>query len=238
MRKKQEKKETTVGNSFEIVEAYKALRANLLFSLASSQKKIVLVSSSEPGAGKSTTCSNLAVLMAQTGSRVLLVDADLRKPTLHKHFHVSKSDGLTRYLINLATWQECVQKDVAPNLDLITSGPIPPNPSELLGSARMVQFLNRVAEEYAYVFIDTPPVNVVTDGLVLAARASGTVLVCRQNATTYDELEEAVNNIKNVNGNLLGVIINDYKQIGSERKRQYYYKKYGYGYGYGTTHKD
>lgn len=238
MPKAKEQKKTTVENSFEIVEAYKALRANLLFSLAASPKKIVLVSSSEPGAGKSTTCSNLAVLMAQTGSRVLLVDADLRKPTLHKHFHVSKSEGLTRHLINLATWQDIVQKDVAPNLDLITSGPIPPNPSELLGSARMVQFLNQVAEEYAYVFIDTPPVNVVTDGLVLAARASGTVLVCRQSVTTYDELEEAVNNIENVNGNLLGVIINDYKQIGTERKRQYYYKKYGYGYGYGATHKD
>ena len=238
MRKTKDGKKAAVGNSFEIVEAYKALRANLLFSLASSQKKIVLVSSSEPGAGKSTTCSNLAVLMAQMGSRVLLVDADLRKPTLHRHFHVSKSEGLTRHLINLSTWKDIVQKDVAPNLDLITSGPIPPNPSELLGSARMVQFLNQAAEEYAYVFVDTPPINVVTDGLVLAARASGTILVCRQNSTTYDELEEAVKNIENVNGNLLGVIINDYKQVGTERKRQYYYKKYGYGYGYGTTHKD
>lgn len=238
MRNKREKKGMTVGNSFEIVEAYKALRANLLFSLASAQKKIVLVSSAEPGAGKSTTCSNLAVLMAQTGSRVLLVDADLRKPTLHRHFHVSKSEGLTRHLINLASWQDCIQREVAPNLDLVTSGPIPPNPSELLGSARMVQFLNQAAEEYAYVFVDTPPINVVTDGLVLAARAAGTVLVCRQNSTTYDELAEAVENIKNVNGNLLGVIINDYKQVGSERKRQYYYKKYGYGYGYGTAHKD
>lgn len=234
---KSNEKKTTVGNSFEIVEAYKALRANLLFSLASSPQKIILVSSSEPGAGKSTTCSNLAVLMAQTGSRVLLVDADLRKPTLHRHFHVSKSNGLTRHLINLSTWQEIVQKEVAPNLDLITSGPIPPNPSELLGSARMVQFLNQVAEEYDYVFIDTPPVNVVTDSLVLAARASGTILVCRQNVTTYDELTEAIKNIENVNGTLLGVVINDYKRLGTERKK-YYYNKYGYGYGYGATHKD
>lgn len=218
------------NDAMVVVEAYKKLRANLLFTLASTNKKIVMFSSPEPNAGKSTTCSNLAVMMAQTGNRVLLIDADLRRPTLHRIFHVNRAEGLTRYLINLSDWEECVKKDVSPNVDLITSGPIPPNPSELLGSARMVQLLNRVAEQYDYVFIDTPPVNVVTDGLVLAARAAGVVLLSRYNSTTYDELQETIDSVKNVHGNLLGVIINDYRYTASEKQRRYYTKRYGYGY--------
>ena len=235
MRKKKQSKTPQITGSGDdavlVVEAYKKLRANLLFSLASSKKKIILFSSPEPDTGKSTTCGNLAVMMAQTGHRVLLIDADLRRPTLHRIFRVNKAEGLTRYLINVATWEECVKKDVSPNVDLITSGPIPPNPSELLGSARMQQLLDEAAEQYDYVFVDTPPVNVVTDGLVLAARAAGVVLLSRYNTTTYDELQEAVDSVKNVQGNLLGVIINDYKYTTDNKQRRYYTRRYGYGYG-------
>lgn len=223
--------------TFEIVEAYKTLRANLLFSLASAEKKIVVVSGSEPSAGKSTTCSNLAVLMAQTGSSVLLIDADLRKPTMHRVFHVNRQDGLTKLLLNMGDTENSIIKEVAPHMDLLPAGPIPPNPSELLGSVRMARLLNKLAEKYEYIFIDTPPINVVTDGLILSSRAAGTVLVARQNSTTYDELREAVEKIKNVNGNLLGVVINDYTYVAGERQHRYYYKRYGYrykyGYGYG-----
>ena len=202
---------TLMGGTFEIIEAYKSLRANLLFSLANAQKKIVVVSGAEPDVGKSTTSSNLAVMMAQTGSRVLLIDADLRKPTLHKTFHVSRSDGLTKCLLRPGDWESAIVKEVAPHLDLLPSGPIPPNPSELLGSARMVQLLNAFSEKYEYIFIDTPPINVVTDGLILISRSAGAVLVTRQNQTTYEEVQESVDNIRKVNGNLLGVVINDYK---------------------------
>lgn len=211
-----------------VVEAYKKLRANLLFALASTNKKIIMFSSPEPNTGKSTTCSNLAVMMAQTGNKVLLIDADLRRPTLHRIFHVNKNEGLTRYLINLCDWQECVKREVSPNVDLIASGPIPPNPSELLGSARMFNLLDRVAEQYDYVFVDTPPVNVVTDGLVLAARAAGVVLLSRYGSTTYDELKEAIDSVKKVEGNLLGVIINDYQYTTNEKQRRYYTRRYGY----------
>ena len=220
---------TPMGGTFEIIEAYKSLRANLLFSLANAQKKIVVVSSAEPDVGKSTTSSNLAVMMAQTGSRVLLIDADLRKPTLHKTFHVSRSDGLTKCLLRSGDWESAIVKEVAPHLDLLPSGPIPPNPSELLGSARMVQLLNAFSEKYEYIFIDTPPINVVTDGLILISRSAGAVLVTRQNQTTYEEVQESVDNIRKVNGNLLGVVINDYKITAGERQRRYYYKHYGYG---------
>lgn len=219
---------TLMGGTFEIIEAYKSLRANLLFSLANAQKKIVVVSGAEPDVGKSTTSSNLAVMMAQTGSRVLLIDADLRKPTLHKTFHVSRSDGLTKCLLRPGDWESAIVKEVAPHLDLLPSGPIPPNPSELLGSARMVQLLNAFSEKYEYIFIDTPPINVVTDGLILISRSAGAVLVTRQNQTTYEEVQESVDNIRKVNGNLLGVVINDYKITAGERQRRYY-KHYGYG---------
>lgn len=220
---------TPMGGTFEIIEAYKSLRANLLFSLANAPKKIVVVSGAEPDVGKSTTSSNLAVMMAQTGSRVLLIDADLRKPTLHKTFHVSRSDGLTKCLLRSGDWESAIVKEVAPHLDLLPSGPIPPNPSELLGSARMVQLLNAFSEKYEYIFIDTPPINVVTDGLILISRSAGAVLVTRQNQTTYEEVQESVDNIRKVNGNLLGVVINDYKTTAGERQRRYYYKHYGYG---------
>ena len=220
---------TLMGGTFEIIEAYKSLRANLLFSLANAQKKIVVVSGAEPDVGKSTTSSNLAVMMAQTGSRVLLIDADLRKPKLHKTFHVSRSDGLTKCLLRPGDWESAIVKEVAPHLDLLPSGPIPPNPSELLGSARMVQLLNAFSEKYEYIFIDTPPINVVTDGLILISRSAGAVLVTRQNQTTYEEVQESVDNIRKVNGNLLGVVINDYKITAGERQRRYYYKHYGYG---------
>ncbi len=215
-----------------VVEAYKKLRANLLFSLAPIQEKIIIVSSPEPNVGKSTVCGNLAVMMAQTGSKVLLIDADLRKPTLHRMFQVLKGDGLTRYLINLCDWQECVKKQVAPGVDLMPSGPIPPNPSELLGSSRMANLLEIVSQQYDYVFVDMPPVNVVTDALVLAARAAGVVLLSRYNSTTYDDMREAVASIQNVHGNLLGVIVNDYRYEGEEKQRQYYRKRYGYKYVY------
>lgn len=217
-----------------VVEAYKKLRANLLFSLAPIQKKIIIVSSPEPNVGKSTVCGNLAVMMAQTGSKVLLIDADLRKPTLHRMFHVLKGEGLTRYLVNLGDWQACVKKEVAPGVDLMPSGPIPPNPSELLGSNRMANLLETVSAQYDYVFIDMPPVNVVTDALVLAARAAGVVLLSRYNSTTYDDLREAAESVQKVKGNLLGVIINDYRYEGEEKQRQYYRRRYGYKYVYAS----
>lgn len=223
---------TAENDAALVVEAYKKLRANLLFAMASKENKVIIVTSPEPNVGKSTVCGNLAVMMAQTGRKVLLIDADLRKPTLHRMFHVMKADGLTRYLINMASLEECIKPNVAPGLDLMPSGAIPPNPSELLGSARMAGLLEKVSEQYDYVFIDMPPVNVVTDGLVLAARAAGVVMLSRYNSTTYDELREAIESVKNVHGNLLGVIINDYRYEGEEKQRQYYRKRYGYRYAY------
>ena len=137
-----EKSGDSIRNAnFRMAEAYKLIRTNLLFTLANTDNRAVAFTSAEPNAGKSTTCCNLGIVMAQTGARVVVVDADMRKPTQHRNFRVSKIEGLSKILGGLSSLDECVQKNVVPNLDLIPSGAIPPNPSELLGSARMAELL-------------------------------------------------------------------------------------------------
>ena len=228
-----------IASTFQIVEAYKAIRANLLFALATSDSKVVALSSAEPNAGKSTAASNLAITMAQTGAKVLLIDADMRKPTQHRNFKRSRSTGLSKILSGLTTFQETVQKQVKPNVDVILSGPTPPNPSELLGSARMKSLLDEVSKEYDYIFVDMPPLCVVADALVVAPNAAGVVLVARQNQTTYDEFDEAIEKVENAGINLLGVVMTDvnmavskYSRYGRYGNRYSRYGRYG-GYGGG-----
>lgn len=220
--------------AFRVAEAYKMIRTNLLFTLANTNSKIVICSSAEPSAGKSTLCSNLAIVMAQTGAKVLLIDADMRKPVQHRNFRVSKSLGLSKILGNLNTFEECVKRDVVPGLDLVPSGSIPPNPSELLGSEKMKKLFAQVEETYDYIFVDTPPLAVVADALVLAPQSAGVVLVARQKQTTYDELEECIESIKRIDANLLGVVVTDMHVNASGYMRydsKYYYRSYNYEYG-------
>ena len=134
-----------IASTFQIVEAYKTIRTNLLFALAPCDNKVVVISSAEPNAGKSTVSCNLAITMAQTGAKVLLIDADLRKPTQHKTFRVSKSNGLSRVLSGQIDVEECICREVARGLDLLPSGSLPPNPSELLSSDAMAELLDRLA---------------------------------------------------------------------------------------------
>lgn len=219
--------------SFRIAEAYKMIRTNLLFTLANTKNRVVIFSSAEPSAGKSTLCANLAIVMAQTGARVVLVDADMRKPVQHRNFRLSKTQGLSKILGGLATPEECIVRQVLPNLDLIPSGTIPPNPSELLGSSRMKALLEALQQQYDYVFIDTPPLGVVADALVLVPQSAGAVLVARHKQTTYDELEEAIEGIQRINGTMLGVVLSDVQPqkgayAGYEKRR--YYRDYNYEY--------
>ncbi len=220
--------------AFRVAEAYKLIRTNLLFTLANAKSKTVVFSSAEPSAGKSTLCSNLAIVMAQTGAKVLLIDADMRKPVQHRNFRVSKTLGLSKILGNLNALEECIQHDVTPNLDLMPSGSIPPNPSELLGSERMKALLAKVEEQYDYIFIDSPPLAVVADALVIAPQAAGVVLVARQKQTTYDDLEESIEAIKQIDATMLGVVVTDvhtesagYARYDNKR----YYRSYNYEYG-------
>lgn len=225
--------------AFQVMEAYKMIRTNLMFSLATKESSVVVFSSAEPSAGKSTLSANLAIVMAQTGARVLLIDADMRKPTQHRNFQLSRTMGLSKILGGLATVEECLHKDAKPNVDVILSGPTPPNPSELLGSARMTSLLEEMSGKYDYIFIDSPPLCVVADALVLAPMSAGVVLVARHNQTMYEEFGEAIEKVETAGSSLLGVVLSDMRSsVGNYSYGRYGYRygryRYGYGrYGYG-----
>lgn len=220
--------QTTQSLNFRITEAHRLIRTNLLYTLANADSRVVVFSSAEPSAGKSTLCTNLSLIMAQSGAKVLLIDADLRKPVQHRHFRLRKTEGLSRVLGGLSDLESAIHRQVAPNLDVLLAGTIPPNPSELLGSDRMKALLQAVAKEYDYVFIDTPPVGVVADALVLASLSAGIVLVARQRQTTYEEIEDSIEAINRVNSKLLGVVLTDVKEerIGYSRPYLNHYYRY------------
>ncbi len=219
----------------QVLEAYKTIRTNLQYALHPINGKVMLFSSAMPGEGKSTTASNLAVTFAQN-SKVLLIDADMRKPVMHKIFQVDNTHGLSQFLGGFEPLSKALRRDVRPGLDLITAGVLPPNPSELLGSKNMTLFLNKVQEYYDYIIIDTPPVNVVTDAVVLSKKVNGVVLVSRQNITTSKALRQTVDTMKNVRARILGVVLTGvkekYKMFSrySDSQRGSYSKKYSYRY--------
>lgn len=216
-------------NSSIVKESYKTIRTNLIYALAGADKKVIAISSPTPSDGKSTTASNLAVTIAQTGNSVLLIDADLRKPTVHKLFRVTNDNGLSKILSKQSDVQDAIRREVKPNLSLITSGPIPPNPSELLSTPTYEEIIDTLSNQYDYIIIDTPPVNVVSDCQLVVRAVSGVVFVVRYRVSQYKDLELAAENIRNVDGNILGVVINDIK----ERKTPFFgRKKYEKYYAY------
>lgn len=213
-------------NSFQIVEAYKNIRMNLLYSLVGSKNKAVIVSSSIKNEGKTTTAANLAMSISQNNAHVLLIDADLRKSRVHKLFRIPNQNGLSTLIIGQCTTDEAITKNVKPDFDVMTAGAVPPNPSELLGSARMREILDELSGMYDYIIIDTPPINIVSDALTLVDATAGVLLISRQKFTQYNDLQRAVDSVKNVNGRILGVVINDVKR----RYDTYYHNYYSYRY--------
>ena len=223
---------------FNILEAYKTARTNLLFALAATNSNITIVSSALPNEGKSVTCSNMAIAMSQTGSRVLLIDADLRKPVQHKIFRVDNNKGLSRLLVGFDSLEDTIKKNVERNLDLITTGPLPPIPSELLGSQKMEELLAEMSKVYDYIFIDTPPVNVVTDTLVVSRHgSSGILLVARQKQTTHEDLQKAIKSIKFAQTNILGILLSDVEEKQKRKGKYRYYSGYNYSYSNTSTSK-
>jgi capsular exopolysaccharide synthesis family protein len=212
------------SSPFQVTEAYKTLRTNLLFTLATSRNKAVIISSASPSEGKSSTCANIAITMAQTGARVIIIDADLRKPTQHYIFKKATRQGLTDILAGFNKVNELIDEQVEPGLDLIVSGPVPPNPSELLGSDKMRELIEELNTRYDYIFIDTPPVNIVTDATVLAPKTAGVILIARQLQSTYDDLKKAVSSIEFTGASILGIVINAIKE------KHGTYGKYAYKY--------
>ena len=216
---------------FEVNEAYKATRTNLMFSLSKERNcKKIIVASGVPGEGKTTTCLNIAISFAQTGVKVLVLDADLRKPRIHKYLNLENKNGLSNVLGGFYGIEECIQRNVRGNLDVVTAGHIPPNPAELLASDEMKTVMERLDHEYDYIFIDTPPINVVTDASIISKLVTGVVLVVRNKYSRHEVVRKALATLKFVDAKVLGFILNATK-FNANYNKGYRYKKYGYGYG-------
>ncbi|MGN0521970.1 MAG: CpsD/CapB family tyrosine-protein kinase [Eubacterium sp.] len=211
---------------FKIEEAYKTIRANIMFSVMKKGCKIIVVTSSVPNEGKTTTAINLAVSISQTDQRVLLIDGDLRQPKIHHYFAVPNSPGLTNYLGDTISGKKhadlfsVVHPTEYENLSVLCSGSIPPNPAELLGSEPMTDFLKDVSNDFDYIIIDTPPVNIVSDALPLVRESDGVVIVVRSNQSTHPELQKALSSLEFIDAKILGFVVNYVESKNS---------KYGYG---------
>lgn len=203
-----------------ISEAYRAVRTNLQFAGADKKIKCISFISSTPSEGKSTTISNIALTMAQDDKKVLLIDADMRKPVQHQIFGLFNK-GLSNCIAMNMSLDEAIQPSDHPNLDILASGPVPPNPSELLGSQKMDELLQQVKNIYDYVLVDMPPVLVVTDAAVLSSKVDGIVFVIRSGKISPDEAKLAKSQLEQAGANILGAVLNAVPQRHS-----------GYGYGY------
>jgi exopolysaccharide transport family protein len=209
-------------------EAYRGIRTNILFSSAEHAPQVILVSSAGPLEGKSVTSANLAVTMAQSGAGTLLVDCDLRKPTVHKIFRVPRDKGLSNLLVGACGFDEALTKTSVPNLEVIPCGSIPPNPSELLGSSRMAKLLEALRKKYSKVIIDSPPLTAVADAVVLAKMADGVIVVVRAADTPKEIVKNGLAQLHSVNAKVLGVVLNG---VNMGREGYYYYQYYYYYYG-------
>ncbi len=211
-------------------EAYRVVRTNLRFGLIDSERKAVVVTSANPGEGKSTTAANLAVVMAQSGQRIILVDADLRRPSLHRFFGLTNDVGLTSLLLDGELDRSMVMRSIPdiPGLEVLTSGPLPPNPSETLQSDRTRDLLNRLKDDADVVIFDSPPLLVVTDAAVLATFVEGTILVFESGVTRTDAARKAVDSLAKVGVKPLGAVVN---RLDRERVGRYYYQ-YRYNESY------
>jgi len=212
-----------------VAEAYRALRTNIQFASMEKKPKIMLFTSPAPKEGKSTTIANLAVTMANMGSKVLVLDCDLRKPIMHRFFSVPRENGLTDVLSRGVDWKDVVKPTEVENCTVITSGKSPPNPSELLGSGKMKELLRQLSYEFDTIMVDSSPIIPVTDAVSMAPEMDSVFLVFEMGRTTLDAAAMSVNALETVHSKPAGVIINN---IRPEHRRAYGYG-YGYRYGYG-----
>lgn len=208
-----------------IAEAYRTLRTNIQFSKIDGELKVIMFTSSGPGEGKSTTIANTAVAMAQSGKEVVLVDCDLRKPVQHRIFGLPNR-GLTNILVEEILAVDLLQQTSVDHLRLLSSGPIPPNPSELLESAMIRDVIQQLKEAADYVLIDVPPAVAVTDASVLASRVDGVIMVLSAGMARPEMAQKAKEMIQNAQGHLLGVVLN---RVEIEKEHAYYYYYYGSG---------
>jgi len=219
-----------------VSEQFKTIRTNIQFSSVGEKLHSIMFTYSAPSEGKSTVSNNVAVTYADQGTKVILMDADLRRPTVHKTFNVSNRKGLSNYLAGNAEINEIVQSTMLDNLFVITSGPVPPNPSELLASSRMSDLLKNLEQNSDLLIVDAPPVNTVTDAQLLGARVDGTVLVVPQGIAIKAGVRHAKLALETVHANILGAVMN---RVTAQKSSGYYGGYYGGSYGgyYGTDDK-
>ncbi|WP_280770885.1 CpsD/CapB family tyrosine-protein kinase [Salipaludibacillus daqingensis] len=203
-----------------VSEQFRTLRTNIQFAAIDRKIKKIMITSTTTGEGKSTIIANLGVVLAQQNNKVLLVDTDMRKPTIHYTFKLPNHVGLSHIITRQARVEDVVVETSILRLDVITSGPIPPNPSELLGSKSMAEFVNNVSKSYDYILFDAPPVNAVTDPQVISGLVDGTVFVIRSGQTEERHAKQALESLRKVDAKILGVVLNE-REL--EKEVNYYY---------------
>lgn len=205
-----------------ISESYKTLRTNIRFSTLDRLTKVLLVTSAGPSEGRTTTTTNLAITYAQENKKVLLIDGDLRKPTINKVFYRANRHGLSEVLNERCTVEDSINETDQDNLWIMTSGAIPPNPSELLGSERMRSLLLHLSEQFDVILIDSPPALAVADAQILGAMCDGVVLVVHYGKVTVEAVRKVRRNMEHVNARILGVVLNN----SNRSKAESYYRSY------------
>lgn len=230
-----QKKILCADSPFVVKEAYNSIRTNLLFTQQGEKCPVFVVSSPTANNGKSINAINMAISFSQMGKRTLLIDADMRNPTVHRMFSIPVKNGLSEILAGL-TDSITVSKTDIENLSILTAGKIPPNPAELLASARMDQLLEFVKERYDCVLIDTPPINLVTDSTTFASKITGYIIVVKLETTNIQDVRMTVNSLRHIDAPIVGFVMNDVnasgKRYNSYYKRSYYRSKYRYNYKY------
>lgn len=207
-----------------VAEAFRTLRTNLQFAGLDEPLRKLLVTSAGPGEGKTTTAANLAVAVAQSGSRVFLIGADLRRPTVHQFFGIPNDIGVTNVLTGVVPWQEALRPTDVDGLYILPSGPVPPNPAELLASERMRSLLDELAEHTDLLILDAPPVIAVTDAGVLSRLVDGTLLVVSVGLTPREIAKAAKEQLERVGARILGIVVNRL----NEQSGYYYYYYHHY----------
>ena len=229
------KKKSTDGNNhllvnetnFSVIESYKAIRANINFTVTAQGCKKIMVCSPHSGEGKSTTCVNLAITIAQTGASVLLIDCDLRRPSVHKLLKINNDVGMSHYLSNMLAIPEIVKETNISYLNVITAGVIPPNPSELLASPKIGELFEEIEKRFIdYIIIDTAPICIVSDVLPMSKLCNGVILIVNHMETKHPSIKEALEKLNFAGANVVGMILNKIKIKHNYKSYKNYYGKY------------
>lgn len=213
-------------SKFAIVESYKAARTNIMFTLSAADRKSFAVTSYSKGEGKSTVSANLAISFSKMEKRVLLVDTDLRRPNVHNIFKLENVRGISDIAGKMADFEDCVHRNVLPNLDCLVSGTVPPNPSELICSSTFVALINRLYDDYDYIIFDTPPIGVVADALLLKDLIAGYVMVVHERSTTHGDVQKIIESVKLADSKVLGMVKVGCTYTDKLNRRSYYYQYY------------